>query len=243
MKEEPRVFLTNSGTEAVEGAVKLARLRDRAAVPRVVPGRIPRRTVRIRVAHRVQGPSTTPASGRCCPASSTPPFGHVADLKWFDEVLFDRRCRPPRVAAISRRTDPGRGRLRRPHRGRLHGRRCAGSATSTASCSSPTRFNAAPAARARCGPSRTGTWSPTSSPPAKGDRQRHDLGRVHRPRLAHDKWGPGAHRHHVRRQPSRVRASLATIKLLEGGLMAQRVARGAELIGRDCASCRRSSRR
>ena len=49
-----RAFIGNSGTEAVEAAIKLARFATRGSTCGV-PGRLPRPQLRRRVAHRVQG--------------------------------------------------------------------------------------------------------------------------------------------------------------------------------------------
>ena len=89
------------------------------------------------------------------------PYGRVEDLRWFDEVLFDKLAPGQRGRGDHRRADPGRGRLHRP-RGRLPPGPARASATSTASCSSPTRSSRAPAGPARCGRSSTGASSPTS---------------------------------------------------------------------------------
>ena len=46
------------------------------------------------------------------------PYGRVEDLRWFDEVLFDKLAPGQRGRRDHRRADPGRGRLHRP-RGRV----------------------------------------------------------------------------------------------------------------------------
>jgi 4-aminobutyrate aminotransferase len=122
MKEKCRVFLGNSGTEAVEGAIKLARFATKPPVHRRVPGRVPRPDLRLRVADRVEG--QVPRRLRADAAGRLhAPFGHVADLKWFDDVLFDRLVPPEEVAAIILEPIQGEGGYIVPEDGFIQGLR------------------------------------------------------------------------------------------------------------------------
>ena len=160
IKGRARVYLGNSGHRGRRGVDQARPLRDPPAVHRRLPRRVPRPDVRIGLADGLEG--EVPRRLRAAPAGHLPRSvrqGRGPALVRRGPV---RQARPgQRGGGDHRRADPGRGRLHRP-RGRLPAGPARRSATSTASCSSPTRSSRAPAGPARCGRSTTGASSPTS---------------------------------------------------------------------------------
>ena len=77
------------------------------------------------------------------------PFGKVEDLRWFDEVLFDKLAPANEVAAIIVEPIQGEGGYVVPEDGFLQGLREIATATASSSCS--TRSSRAPGGPARCG--------------------------------------------------------------------------------------------
>ena len=148
------------GTEVVEAAIKLARLRDQAAVHRRVPRRVPRPDLRLGLADRVEG--EVPRGLRAAAAGRLPRAvrqGRGPALVRRGPV---RQARARRTR--SRRSSSSRSRARAATSSprTASSRASARSATSTASCSSPTRSSRAPGGPARCGRSSTGASSRTS---------------------------------------------------------------------------------
>jgi 4-aminobutyrate aminotransferase len=227
MKEKPRVFLTNSGTEAVEGAVKLARYATGRQYLVSFLGAFHGRTYGS-VSLTASKAKYHAGFGPMLPGVFHAPFGHVADLKWFDEVLFDREVPPTEVAAIVVEPIQGEGGYVVPEDGFMQGLRRI--------CDEHGILLIAD--EVQCGAGRTGkmwaiqNWDvePDILATAKGIASGMTLGAF----IARDslmtKWGPGAHGTTYGGNPVACAASLATIKLLEGGLMANAVARGAELM-------------
>ena len=227
MKEKCRVFLGNSGTEAVEGSIKLARFATgRQYLVSFLGG----------FHGRSYGSVTLTASkakyhagfGPMLPGVFHAPFGHVADLKWFDDVLFDRLVPPTEVAAIVVEPIQGEGGYVVPEAGFITGLRRI--------CDEHGILLIADEVQAGAG--RTGKmWSiqnwdvePDIVATAKGIASGMPLGAF----IARDslmtKWGPGAHGTTYGGNPLACAAALETIKLLEGGLMANAKARGDELL-------------
>ncbi len=99
MKEKCRVFLSNSGTEAVEGAIKLARFATKRQYLVSFLGAFHGRSYGS-VSLTASKAKYHAGFGPMLPGVFHAPYGHVADLKWFDEVLFDRLVPPDEVAAI-----------------------------------------------------------------------------------------------------------------------------------------------
>jgi glutamate-1-semialdehyde aminotransferase len=132
MKEKCRVFLGNSGTEAVEGAIKLARFTTKRQYLVAFLGAFHGRTYGS-VSLTASKAKYHAGFGPMLPGVFHAPFGHVADLKWFDEVLF-KHLVP--AGAKWRRSSSSRSRARAatssPRTASC--RACAASATSTASC-------------------------------------------------------------------------------------------------------------
>jgi 4-aminobutyrate aminotransferase len=227
MKEKCRVFLSNSGTEAVEGAIKLARYATKRPYLVAFLGAFHGRTY---------GSVSLTASKAKYHAGFAPllpgifhaPFGHVADLKWFDEVLFDRLAPADEVAAIIVEPIQGEGGYIVPEDGFMQGLR--------AICDKHGILLIADEVQAGAG--RTGKmWSiqnwdvePDILVTAKGIASGMPLSAF----IARDslmtKWGPGAHGTTYGGNPLACAASLETIKQLEGGLMANATARGEQLM-------------
>jgi 4-aminobutyrate aminotransferase len=156
------------------------------------------------------------------------PFGHVADLKWFDEVLFDRLVPPTEVAAIIVEPIQGEGGYVVPEDGFMQGLRRI--------CDEHGILLVADEVQAGAG--RTGKmWSiqnwdvePDIVVTAKGIASGMPLSAF----IARDslmtQWGPGAHGTTYGGNPLACAAALETIKQLEGGLMSNATARGGQLM-------------
>jgi 4-aminobutyrate aminotransferase len=156
------------------------------------------------------------------------PFGHVADLKWFDEVLFKHLVPADEVAAIIVEPIQGEGGYVVPEDGFMQGLRRI--------CDEHGIVLIADEVQAGAG--RTGKmWSiqnwdvePDIVATAKGIASGMPLSAF----IARDslmtQWGPGAHGTTYGGNPLACAASLETIKLLEGGLMENATARGEQLL-------------
>jgi 4-aminobutyrate aminotransferase len=156
------------------------------------------------------------------------PFGKVEDLKWFDEVLFERLCPPEEVAAIILEPIQGEGGYIVPEDGFLQGIR--------AICDKYGIVMIADEVQAGAG--RTGKmWSiqnwdvePDIVATAKGIASGMPLGAF----IARDslmaKWSAGHHGTTYGGNPIACVAALETIKLLEGGLMDNAKVRGDQLL-------------
>ena len=227
MTEKCRVFLSNSGKEAVEGAIKLARYATKRQYLVAFLGAFHGRTYGS-VSLTASKAKYHAGFGPMLPGIFHAPFGHVADLKWFDEVLFDRLVPADEVAAIIVEPIQGEGGYVVPEDGFLQGLR--------AICDKHGILLIADEVQAGAG--RTGKmWSiqnwdvePDILVTAKGIASGMPLSAF----IARDslmtKWGPGAHGTTYGGNPLACAASLETIKLLEGGLMENATARGEQLM-------------
>ena len=202
MKEKCRVFLGNSGTEAVEGAIKLARFATRRQYLVAFLGAFHGRSYGS-VSLTASKAKYHAGFGPMLPGVFHAPFGHVADLRWFDDVLFDKLVPPDEVAAIILEPIQGEGGYVVPEDGFIQGLRRI--------CDKHGILLIADEVQSRRRPDRQDVGHPELGRGAghrrhrQGHRQRHAPRRVHRPRLAHDEVGPRRPRHHVRRQPARLR--------------------------------------
>ena len=227
MSEKCRVFLGNSGTEAVEGSIKLARFATKRQYLVSFLGAFHGRSYGS-VSLTASKAKYHAGFGPMLPGVFHAPYGHVADLKWFDEVLFDRLVPPTEVAAIIVEPIQGEGGYIVPEDGFLQGLRNI--------CDEHGIVLIAD--EVQCGGGRTGkmwaiqNWDvePDIVATAKGIASGMPLGAF----IARDslmtKWGPGAHGTTYGGNPLACAASLETIKLLEGGLMDNAIARGDELL-------------
>ena len=227
MSEKCRVFLTNSGTEAVEGAIKLARFATKRQYLVAFLGAFHGRTYGS-VSLTASKAKYHAGFGPMLPGVFHAPFGHVADLKWFDEVLFEHLVPAEEVAAIIVEPIQGEGGYVVPEDGFLQGLRKI--------CDEHGILLIADEVQAGAG--RTGKmWSiqnwdvePDIIATAKGIASGMPLGAF----IARDslmtKWGPGAHGTTYGGNPLACAAALETIKLIEGGLMDNATARGEQLM-------------
>jgi 4-aminobutyrate aminotransferase len=117
-----RVYLGNSGAEAVEASLKLARVATGRPVVVSFLGGFHGRTM---------GAVTLTASKAHYHAGLAPlvngiyhaPYGHTADLAWFDEVLFDKIVPAEDVAAVIVEPVQGEGGYIVPEAGFIRGLR------------------------------------------------------------------------------------------------------------------------
>ena len=196
-----KVFLTNSGTEAVEASIKLARHSTGRQYVIAFLGAFHGRSLGSLVAHREQGevpPGLRPAAAGRVPRAVRRSTATSSD------VLFKHLARPERRRGDRRRADPGRRRLRRAAR-RVGSASCATCAPRTASCSSPTRSRAASGRTGRMWAVEHEGIEPDVLLAGKGLASGLPLGAVDRAGRAHAIVGTGQARLDVRRQPGRVR--------------------------------------
>jgi 4-aminobutyrate aminotransferase len=227
MKEKCRVFLGNSGTEAVEGSIKLARYATGRQYIVAFLGAFHGRTYGS-VSLTASKAKYHAGFGPMLPGVVHGPFGHVADLKWFDEVLFDKLVPAEEVAAIILEPIQGEGGYVVPEDGFIQGIR--------AICDKHGILLISDEVQAGAG--RTGKmWSiqnwdvePDIVATAKGIASGMPLGAFISRDSLMTKWGAGAHGTTYGGNPLACAAALETIKLLEGGLMDNAKARGDELL-------------
>jgi 4-aminobutyrate aminotransferase len=227
MKEKCRVFLSNSGTEAIEGAVKLARFATGRQNLVGFLGAFHGRTYGS-VSLTASKAKYHAGFGPMLPGVYHAPFGRVSDLAWFDEVLFKHLVPPTEVAAVVVEPIQGEGGYVVPEDGFLRGLRRI--------CDQHGILLIADEIQAGAG--RTGKmWSiqnwgvePDIVATAKGIASGMPLGAFIARESLMTKWGPGAHGTTYGGNPLACAAALETIKLLEGGLMANAAARGQQLL-------------
>jgi 4-aminobutyrate aminotransferase len=227
MKEKCRVFLGNSGTEAVEGSIKLARFVTKRQNLVAFLGAFHGRTYGS-VSLTASKAKYHAGFGPMLPGVYHAPFGHVADLKWFDEVLFKHLVPADEVAAIVVEPIQGEGGYLVPEDGFMQGLR--------AICDKHGILLIADEVQAGAG--RTGKmWSiqnwdvePDIVATAKGIASGMPLSAFIARDSLMSQWGPGAHGTTYGGNPLACAASLETIKLLEGGLMENATARGEQLL-------------
>jgi 4-aminobutyrate aminotransferase and related aminotransferases len=227
MKEKCRVFLGNSGTEAVEASIKLARFATKRQYIVAFLGGFHGRSYGS-VSLTASKSKYHAGFGPMLPGVYHAPFGHVADLKWFDEVLFDKLVPANEVAAIVFEPIQGEGGYIVPEDGFIQGLR--------AICNAHGILLVAD--EVQCGAGRTGkmwaiqNWDvePDIVATAKGIASGMPLGAMIARESLMTTWGPGAHGTTYGGNPLACVASLETIKLLEGGLMENATERGDRLL-------------
>ena len=222
-----RTYLGNSGAEVVEAAIKLARHATKR--PNVVAflGAFHGRTygaVSLTASKAKYHAGFGPLLGGVYHA----PFGRVEDLRWFDEVLFDKLAPANEVAAIIVEPIQGEGGYIVPEDGFLEGLR--------AICDKHGILLVADEIQSGAG--RTGTmWAveqwgvkPDILLTAKGIASGMPLGAMVARADLLEAWGPGAHGSTYGGNPVACAAALATIDLLEGGLVANARERGEQAL-------------
>jgi 4-aminobutyrate aminotransferase len=220
-----RTYLGNSGAEVVEASIKLAR--RATGRPNVVAflGAFHGRTYGA-VSLTASKSKYHAGFGPLLPGVFHAPFGHVDDLRWFDEVLFDKLTPADEVAAIIVEPIQGEGGYVVPEDGFLEGLR--------AICDRHGILLIADEIQSGAG--RTGTmWAieqwgvrPDILLTAKGIASGMPLGAMVARAHLHESWGPGAHGSTYGGNPVACAAALATIDLLEGGLVANAGVRGEQ---------------
>jgi 4-aminobutyrate aminotransferase len=222
-----RAYLGNSGTEVVEASIKLAR--HATGRPYVVAF--------LGAFHgRTYGSVTLSASkakyhagfGPLLPGVFHAPYGRVEDLRWFDEVLFERLVPADEVAAVIVEPIQGEGGYVVPEDGFLEGIRRI--------CDEHGILLIADEVQSGAG--RTGRmWAvdhwgvkPDILLTAKGIASGMTLGALVARAEILESWGPGAHGSTYGGNPVACAAALATIDLLEGGLVDNAAARGGQAL-------------
>jgi 4-aminobutyrate aminotransferase len=225
MRGRLRTYLGNSGTEVVETAMKLARhYTGRPYIVGFLGG----------FHGRTYGSVSLTASKAKYHARFDPllpgiyhaPFGRVEDLKWFDEVLFERLIPADEVAAIVIEPIQGEGGYIVPEDGFLQGLR--------EMCTKHGILFVAD--EIQSGTGRTGKmWAvehwgvePDILLTAKGIASGMPLGALVARAEIMESWHIGAHGSTYGGNPVACAAALATIELLEGGLVDNARLRGDE---------------
>jgi len=236
MQGKLRTYLGNSGAEVVEASMKLARhFTGRPYIVGFLGG----------FHGRTYGAVTLTASKAKYHARFDPllpgiyhaPFGRVEDLRWFDEVLFERIVPANEVAAVVIEPIQGEGGYIVPEDGFLEGLR--------ELCTKHGILLVADEIQSGVG--RTGKmWAvehwgvePDILLVAKGIASGMPLGAMVTRAEIMESWSIGAHGSTYGGNPVACAAALATIELMEGGLVENAAARGEqamaglrELVGR-----------
>jgi 4-aminobutyrate aminotransferase len=225
MQGKLRTYLGNSGAEVVEASMKLSRhYTGRPYIVGFLGG----------FHGRTYGAVSLTASKAKYHARFDPllpgiyhaPYGKVEDLKWFDDVLFNRLIPADEVAAMVIEPIQGEGGYIVPEDGFLQGLR--------ELCTKHGILLVADEIQSGAG--RTGRmWAiehwdvePDILLVAKGIASGMPLGAMVAPAKIMESWGIGAHGSTYGGNPVACAAALATIELLEGGLVDNAAARGEE---------------
>ena len=220
-----RAYLGNSGTEVVETAIKLARYATKRPYVVAFLGAFHGRSYGS-VSLTASKSKYHAGFGPLLPGVYHAPFGKVEDLRWFDEVLFDKLVPANEVAAIIVEPIQGEGGYIVPEDGFLEGLR--------AICDQHGILLVADEIQSGAG--RTGTmWAieqwdvkPDILLTAKGIASGMPLAALVARADLLEAWGPGAHGSTYGGNPVACAAALATIDLLEGGLVENAAARGQQ---------------
>ncbi len=202
MSERARVYLGNSGTEVVEASIKLARFATKRPYIVAFLGAFHGRTYGS-VSLTASKAKYHAGFGPLLPGVFHAPYGRVEDLRWFDEVLFDKLAPANEVAAIIVEPIQGEGGYIVPEDGFLQGLRRI--------CDEHGILLIADEIQSGAG--RTGKmWAvehwgvePDILLTRQGHRVGHDARGHDRPGRAARDLGPRRPRLHLRRQPGRLR--------------------------------------
>ena len=220
-----RAYLGNSGAEAVEAAIKLARHATKRPYIVAFLGAFHGRTYGA-VSLTASKAKYHAGFGPLLPGVFHAPFGKVDDLRWFDEVLFDKLAPPDEVAAIIVEPIQGEGGYVVPEDGFLQGLR--------AICDRHGILLIADEIQSGAG--RTGKmWAvehwgvkPDILLTAKGIASGMPIGAMIARADLMEEWGPGTHGSTFGGNPVACAAALVTMDLLEDGLTANAAARGEQ---------------
>jgi 4-aminobutyrate aminotransferase len=220
-----RVYLGNSGTEVVETAIKLARHATKRPYIVAFLGAFHGRSYGS-VSLTASKAKYHAGFGPLLPGVFHAPFGRVEDLRWFDEVLFDKLAPAEEVAAVVVEPIQGEGGYVVPEDGFLQGLR--------EICDAHGILLVADEIQSGAG--RTGTmWAieqwgvkPDILLSAKGIASGMPLGALIARADLLEAWGAGAHGSTYGGNPVACAAALATIDLLEGGLVDNARVRGEQ---------------
>ena len=223
MSGRARVYLGNSGTEVVEASIKLARVATKRPYVVAFLGAFHGRTYGS-VSLTASKAKYHAGFGPLLPGIFHAPYGRVEDLRWFDEVLFDRLAPANEVAAIIVEPIQGEGGYIVPEDGFLQGLRRI--------CDEHGILLIADEIQSGAG--RTGAmWAvdhwgvePDILLTAKGIASGMPLGALIARAELLESWGPGAHGSTYGGNPVACAAALATIELLENGLVENARVRG-----------------
>jgi 4-aminobutyrate aminotransferase len=220
-----RAYLGNSGAEVVEASIKLARYATHRPYVVSFLGAFHGRTYGA-VSLTASKAKYHAGFGPLLPGVFHAPYGRVEDLRWFDEILFDKLVPANEVAAIIVEPIQGEGGYVVPEDGFLQGLRKI--------CDEHGIVLIADEIQSGAG--RTGTmWAidhwgvePDILLTAKGIASGMPLGAMIARAELLEAWGPGAHGSTYGGNPVACAAALATIELLEGGLVENAAVRGEQ---------------
>jgi 4-aminobutyrate aminotransferase len=222
-----RTYLGNSGAEVVEASIKLARYATHRPYVVAFLGAFHGRTYGA-VSLTASKAKYHAGFGPLLPGVFHAPYGRVEDLRWFDEVLFDKLAPANEVAAIIVEPVQGEGGYIVPEDGFLQGLRDI--------CDRHGILLIADEIQSGAG--RTGKlWAvehwgvePDILLSAKGIASGMPLGAMVARADLLEAWGVGAHGSTYGGNPVACAAALATVDLLEGGLIANAAERGAQAL-------------
>ncbi len=220
-----RAYLGNSGAEVVEASIKLARYATHRPYVVAFLGAFHGRTYGA-VSLTASKAKYHAGFGPLLPGVFHAPYGRVEDLRWFDEVLFDKLAPANEVAAIIVEPIQGEGGYIVPEDGFLQGLRQI--------CDEHGILLIADEIQSGAG--RTGKmWAiehwgvePDILLTAKGIASGMPLGGLVARAEILEAWTAGAHGSTYGGNPVACAAALATIELLEGGLVANAATRGEQ---------------
>jgi 4-aminobutyrate aminotransferase len=223
--DRARTYLGNSGAEVVEASIKLARHATKRPYVVAFLGAFHGRTYGA-VSLTASKAKYHAGFGPLLPGVFHAPYGRVEDLRWFDDVLFERLAPANEVAAIIVEPIQGEGGYIVPEDGFLQGLRRI--------CDEHGILLIADEIQSGAG--RTGTmWAvehwgvqPDIVLTAKGIASGMPLGAMIAKAELLETWGPGAHGSTYGGNPVACAAALATIELLEGGLIDNARRRGEQ---------------
>ncbi|MDH4141426.1 MAG: aminotransferase class III-fold pyridoxal phosphate-dependent enzyme [Chloroflexota bacterium] len=222
-----RTYLGNSGAEVVEASIKLARYATHRPYVVAFLGAFHGRTYGA-VSLTASKAKYHAGFGPLLPGVFHAPYGRVEDLAWFDEVLFDKLAPANEVAAIIVEPVQGEGGYIIPEDGFLQGLRRI--------CDEHGILLIADEIQSGAG--RTGRmWAvehwgvkPDILLTAKGIASGMPLGAMVARADLLEAWTAGAHGSTYGGNPVACAAALATVDLLEGGLIENAAARGEQAL-------------